>query len=67
MIYYNNEARETAKLHIKKLYVKFATMKPSETFDRDDIRETMYYLKTLDDAIGHEIFQEKIKKLRERG
>lgn len=66
MVYYSNEARQTASENISRLFAKLAEMKPSEAFTSDDIESTMYYLRTLNDEIRHEIIQEKLKQQKAR-
>ena len=66
MIYYSNEARQTASENISRLFAKLAETKPSEVLSQDEIEDIMYYLKTLNDEIRHEMIAEKLKQQKAR-
>lgn len=63
MLYGNNEARETARNEINRVYVKLANTVPTDQLNLDDIRSIMYYLRKMENALKTEITHDKIAKL----
>lgn len=59
MMYGNNEARETAREEIRRVYVKLANTKPSDDLTYDDIMSIMYYLKKMENELATEIRKNK--------
>ena len=49
-----NKGRETATNRIKELLVKLGSMKPSESFDVDEIHATRLYLGWLKETLEQE-------------
>ena len=61
---YTDTALETIDKETMRLYAKLANMKPTDELSLDDIRDIMFYLKTLDDEVRSEKFHRQIKKMK---
>lgn len=66
MLFYSNDARETAKKEIGRLYAKLGSTKPTDTLTLEDIRSILFYLRTMESELNHEIYAEHRQALRNR-
>ena len=64
MLYGSNEARQTAKEEISRVYLKLANTRPNDDLTLDDIRSIMYYLQKMNNELSSEIRREKMKSKR---
>ena len=63
---YSNEALTTIQENTAKLYAKLASIKPTDDFTRDDIREAMYYIKAFQNAARTEENRRKVETIKNR-
>ena len=61
MLYGNNEARQTARDEINRVYAKLANTKPTDQLTLEDISSIMYYLRTMEDELRREITRNKTR------